>query len=466
MSANTRGLTSLSSFTYALPQISVAMIFNPIFVIQGVYVKYFDFPLGAMVVILLLARLFDALSDPLVGSISDWWKERTGKRKTFVAYGIVLFIIAGIFIYMPASKPSVLYLMFWMLIFYLGFTVYSIPHLAWGAELASDSESKGRIFAFHTAASYVGLALFYSLPLLPVFESSEITPDTMKFSMILATMIMIPALIICLWNTPEGEQVSYRHPASDTTSKLFSIRVARVIFSNQPFLIYMAAYSAAATGLIIWYSMIFMHVDIYLGAGELFSPLYLLSFIIGIFIAFSCARFASYVGNKKAWMSCAALGLAAVILTGQLKPGDNQNVLLALTLIGTTIAFVANSVLGRVILSEIIDYDLLRSSHNQGATYFAVWVFNEKLIISVAGALGLGLAAWFGFDPNAELQSKNGVFAINLVMSWLPAVFLSLSLILISLIPMNERRHLIIRNRLSKLQFRSAQTEYGNREEN
>lgn len=442
---------------YASPQISIAMLFNPIFVIQGVYIKHFEFSMTAMAFVMLGSRIFDAVTDPLIGYFSDQRKARTGKRKDLVALGAILILVAGCCIYMPPGEPSIVYFTLWLFVFYLGFTIYSIPHVIWAGEIASESSDKKRIFAFHTAAGYVGLVLFYSLPLLSIFETSEITPQTMKLSAILGVAIMTPALFSCLRFVPEGST-----PAQQPGEGCKSVSVAetaRIIFGNKVFLIFMASFLFSSFGLVVWYSMIFIFVDIYLGAGALFSPLYLISFGIGIGVAFVAERIARIFGAKTAWRISVLAATFSVVMTSFLSPEIANAFMLLLALLGTTIAFVTTYVVGRAILAEIIDYSILKERENLGASYFSIWIFSEKIILAVGGALGLGLAAMLGFDPAAAVQDVNGVRALAVVMSWLPGASLLVAFFLIGQIPMDERRHAIIRKRLDARAQRAARAQ-------
>ena len=64
--------------------------------------------------------------------------------------------------------------------FYLSQTIFDIPHMAWGSELAKTPHDKSSIFAWRSAAISLGVLLFYSVPFLPVFESRDITPQRKK----------------------------------------------------------------------------------------------------------------------------------------------------------------------------------------------------------------------------------------------------------------------------------------------
>jgi Na+/melibiose symporter-like transporter len=120
------------NIAYALPYSCVIFLYTPITILQGVYVKYYGFSLATIALVILGARVFDAISDPLVGYFSDTYFAKTGTRKPFIVVGGILFSVSGYFLYSPPANVGVSYFAFWFISFYLGWTLFEIPHLTWG----------------------------------------------------------------------------------------------------------------------------------------------------------------------------------------------------------------------------------------------------------------------------------------------------------------------------------------------
>ena len=74
---------------YASPVIGISFLHSPMAVVHSMYAKYFGIGLTTIAVVLLFARLFDAITDPLIGYWSDRYYARTGTRKPFVVWGII-----------------------------------------------------------------------------------------------------------------------------------------------------------------------------------------------------------------------------------------------------------------------------------------------------------------------------------------------------------------------------------------
>jgi glycoside/pentoside/hexuronide:cation symporter, GPH family len=436
---------------YALPNVSMAMLWTPLNVMQGIYIKHYRFSMGLMATILLASRIYDAVADLAVGALSDWHKARSGQRKRMFAFGAVLFVITGLCVYIPPTTVGPLYLTFWLFAFFTGYAVATISHLAWGNELARISQQKTDLFSLRYAAGYAGLSIFYSIPLLPIFATTAITPQTIKLSAYVAALVFVPALILCLRFVPEGLL-----PTTSSRRLAVSAAALRALAANLPFRMLMGAYATCGLGLGVWYGMIFIFVDIYLKRGALFAPIYLAAFCIGALSSLVWNRVARRFGKKRTWAAGMILALATILATGLLNPNNTTVWSLGVLIVLNTIGLVTFELLPVSILGDVADYSMLKRQHNQAATYYSTYMFVTKILFALGSAGGLGLASWLGFDPRAALQTGHGILAINIVMVWLPAILLTCSIPLIQCIPMDERQHAIVRKRLEQRAARSA----------
>ena len=207
MPENRDSSTTLSlCVTYSAPHITTLWLIAPVAIIQGIYAKYYGLSLTTIAAIVLAARLFDAISDPLIGYYIDRYHRRTGTRKPFMLAGGLCFIVSSYFLYVPSdfgssgiqAEISATYFAFWFICFYLAWTLFEIPHIAWAGELAPTSQDKTKIYSVRSIAGNFGLLLFYTIPLLPFFETRDITPNTLRVSVITASTLMLPFLYYCL----------------------------------------------------------------------------------------------------------------------------------------------------------------------------------------------------------------------------------------------------------------------------
>jgi Na+/melibiose symporter-like transporter len=192
--------------------------------------------------------------------------------------------------------------------------------------------------------------------------------------------------------------------------------------------------------------------------GALYAPLYLVAFAAGVLSAFAWNRLAARLGKKMAWSLGMAVALAAAVATSFLTPANANAWSIGAVLLANTIGLVSFEVLPASILGDVSDYSVLKNGRNQTGSYFSLFMFATKVLFALGGAIGLALASRLGFDPKVAMQGAAGVQALSVVMSWLPAILLAISLPAILLIPMDQRRHAIVLKRLEQRNARASRT--------
>ena len=446
---------------YAAPMIASSSLFTPINIVQGIYAKHYGLGLTTIAGIILFARLFDAITDPIIGYLSDKSRVKTGTRKPTMILGAIVLSSSGYFLYSPPDEVSALYFAFWFMVFYLGFTLFYIPHLAWGGEMSHGTHEKTQIYTLRTVASYIGVVLFYSLPLLPIWETTEITPDTLKVSAIVSGLLMLPLLYLCMTRVPDGRCFSEEKSGVDKLGKSGQasfgqfFNTVKNVVDNKPLLLLLGAFLFAGSGLGMWYGLLFIYVDAYLGMGALFAKIYLIALVVSISGAFIWLGIAKHLGKKYTWLLVMLLGIASFAYSGFLGPENTDFWALLILLLAITLCFIGIESLPQSMLSDIVDYANWKFRTYRGSTYFALFMFTYKGSLAVGGALGLAIAGGYGFDPSSTSQTDAGITGLTVAMTWVPALLVVISMIFIALSPITARRHSIIRRRLDGIEARS-----------
>jgi len=443
---------------YAAPMVASSSLFTPIYIVQGIYAKHYGLALTTIASVILFVRLFDAITDPIIGYLSDKSRIKRKTRKPAIILGAIVLVISGYFLYSPPHDVGVLYFTFWFMVFYLGFTLFQIPHLAWGGEISHGTHEKTQTYTLRTIAGYMGVGMFYSIPLLPIWETSEINPDTLEFSAIVSGLLMLPLLYLCLRRVPDGscyieEKSSVDNPGQNTIVEIRS--TIKNVIHNKPMFIFFGAFLFAGGGLGMWIGLYFIYVDAYLGMGDVYAEITLMAVVAGIPGAFIVLKIAKGLGKKPAWLMTMLLAVAAFLYSGFLSPSNTGYWSLMILLIAITLSFICVESLPQSMLSDIVDYSTWKFRTNRGSTYFALYMFIYKAALAVGGALGLAIAGWYGFDPTSTAQTESGITGLKLAMTWVPILLVVISMIFIVLSPITARRHGIIRRRLEAIEARS-----------
>ena len=185
---------------------------------------------------------------------------------------------------MPGGTVSAAYFTFWYLAFYLSFTIFAIPQLAWINEFTTDTKEKTLVFSVNAIVGMAGSAMFYAIPLLPFFVSTEITPQILKVTVIVGAAFLIPGLLLALKVVPDGpapEPLPTAHDEHQQSIAAQIVAVLKAMVGNKPFVLFVMSFMCLGIGSGMWFGMFFIYVDAYLKLGEEFAKISLWGMGIG-----------------------------------------------------------------------------------------------------------------------------------------------------------------------------------------
>ena len=446
-------LTTSLSVGYSIPALPVAFVFGSLGVLQGIYAKHFGLALTTIASVVMVSRIFDAITDPMIGYCTDRCYERGISRKPFIITGGLLFIVASWFLYVPFGLDttegnqivSTWYFLGWFLAYYLAHTLFEVPHLAWSNDLVTQPNEKNKIYTMRAFCTSLGSQLFYILPLLPLFPTNEITPVTFKWSILIAGVIMIITLLISTQYVPKSSLTLDSPTVTKGRQKTTPRGGIGMIIKNKPFLVLLLACAFMFLGFGMWNSLLFLFVDVYLGLGDKFAQLYLISATLTLVSLKLWNYIINRWGKQRSWCSGMLLMAAGILCFTQLSPEKTGQLSLlfcmALTILGFTVYFVA----GPSLLSDIVDYGILKFGVDRSATYFSIYGLIFKTVTTFGAAVGLFVAGWYGFDATAIQHNESAVAGLRLSIAWLPSFFILTSIFFISRIPIRRRQYGIIR---------------------
>ena len=166
---------------------------------------------------LMIALLFDAVTDPLAGSLSDNWKSRLGRRHPFMYASAVPLALAFVGLLWPPGNVETLGewgLFAWLTVFAIltrgAMTLYHVPHLALGAEMTENYNERNRIVAFRqffaaigvAAVSIIGFGYFFTEERGGRTEIANYAP----FAIVLGVL-----MVATIWYSAVGTQKEVRH---------------------------------------------------------------------------------------------------------------------------------------------------------------------------------------------------------------------------------------------------------------
>jgi GPH family glycoside/pentoside/hexuronide:cation symporter len=137
---------------YATPAFALAVVGIPVYVyIPKFYTDVVGVPISFMGLILLGVRLFDAVTDPAIGLLSDHTVTRFGRRRPYIAIASILVAISVCALFNPPSWASVemekMWFSVWIFVLFLFWTIVVVPYESLGPELSFDYHERTSLFA-------------------------------------------------------------------------------------------------------------------------------------------------------------------------------------------------------------------------------------------------------------------------------------------------------------------------------
>jgi len=447
-------MTPLAGVAYALPVIPVLILMSTNNVLSGLYATHYGLALTSISMVMLIAGLFDAVTDPTIGYLSDRYHARTGSRRPFVVAGAVLLMPCAWFLLNPGQGVTVVYFLVWYLLFYLAMTLFQIPHLTWGGEITPVSEQKNRVYAYRNYAAYMGMIIFTLIPILPFYEGTKITPEAMRYLVIVAALLLLPTLAIMLCHAPVGA-----HRRDKTSEPENPFRALMAMLHNKQAMWNVGAILLHSLAAAFYLGLAFMVLESFLGLGQYYVYLVLFHLVVATLAIKPSVWIIGRIGKIKSSILAYAVSIAASALLMVALLNNVYSLALFFVYYGVwaiTSALVNVALFS--LLSDISDYGTLKSGVDRSASYFSIWSLSNKTCMALGIAASIAIASWFGFDPKVNTQLPQVYWGLALCMSILPIVFNLIAIFCLSKISITSRRHDVIRRRLDALAARASQT--------
>jgi len=421
---------------YASPALPAAMLGLPLLVyLPGFYAETVGIGLSAVGAVLLLARIWDGVTDPLVGFLSDRTRSRFGRRRPWLVASLPLVLVGAWLLFRPPEGAGAWHLLVWSFVVYLGWTMMQIPHQAWGAELSGDYGERARIAAAREAFALCGVIVAAALPaILPAlgFGSESAGAGAALAAIAVITAVLLPlsgAALLAV--VPE--------PAPARAAPIAVRDGMRVLLANRPFRRLLAAYlfNGIANGLPS--SLFLMFVSHRLQLGEMQGMFLLAYFVAGLAGVPLSLKLARRLGKHRAWCVSMLVTCAAFVWAPLLPPG--AAIAFVAICVVTGLGLGADLALPPAMQADVVDEDTAAGGEGRAGLYFAVWGMATKLALALAVGLAFPLLDLAGFDPRADEQPAGSGLALAALYAWGPVALKLAAIGLMWGFPLDRTRH-------------------------
>jgi GPH family glycoside/pentoside/hexuronide:cation symporter len=389
-----------------------------LFFVQFYFLKFATdvllLPAAVVGVLFALAKLWDATSNPLVGSWSDRSRSRLGRRRPFLLGSLPPLLAGFVMLWSPPEALAGGVLVAWvaiaLFVFHTAFALYTIPHAALGAELSPDSHQRTRLFGARQVSFTAGMLLAFAA--IQVAMNADAPRATTARLALPASLLAVAVLAI----TP----LAVREPArSGASGGQRLVAALRDVFASRPARTLVFVWFVESTGVGAVGTMGPYVAEYLMRRPDVVGTLpaaYVLAGVVSIPVWVRISRSA---GTRNTWL--AAMLLAAGAFGGMFTVGPGDVVLLVALLALAGSAMGCGSVLSSSILADLIDADERRTGERKEGVYSASMAFALKAGTSLATAASGVVLTAAGFEPNVE-QSPGSLLGIRALFAGLPCV--------------------------------------------
>ena len=400
-----------------------------------VLVQNLGFPGWMWGVVSLAPRIFDSITDPIMGFISDNTKSKWGRRRQYVLIGALIMGVSFIIMWQLFLDNGVdynfVYFLMWSLVFYLGLTIFGVPYVAMGYEMSDDFHERTQIMA---VAQWIGQWAWVIAPWFWVvmydpswFESAEVAVRELAVWVGIVCMIfaIIPAIFIKNESTLDKNYTpltlkniggSFKEIGTSFVEASRSKPFSKLCVST--FFIFNAFITVAGfTFFIIVYYLFNGNT----GDAGIWPTLFgSCGALVTTFLVIPIVTYMSKkVGKKKAFLISQSISIIGYIMFWFLfVPGKPYMFLFALPFFSFGIGGLFTLMMSMT--ADVIDLDELQTGKRREGVFGAIYWWMVKFGFAIAGGLTGTILTLVGFTSGAESQPENAITGLRLFFTGFP----------------------------------------------
>jgi len=428
---------------------SIGLPLAALLILFGIYLPRFfvalGIPFAAVGAAVAIVRLMDVTVDPLIGFFMDRTRTAFGRFKPWLlACAPVLMI--GVYMLTTASAGvGLVYLVFWLLVTFAGYSVLALGTAAWGAVLAPSYHERSRLYGWAQGIAVTGSVL---LLLLPVFTRGAVVPGRLESMPVIGWImaIAIPVTVaICLLAVPERSTLSSERPKfrlADYRTALFRPSMARIAIADlaltlgpattAPIYVYffkdVKGFSVAETGFLLVF---------YIAAGIVGAP----------FWGRVARRFGKH-GTMQTASVAYAICQSTLMILPRVWPHHTPADALPTAAAMFAVGFCASAflLLTRAMVADVVDEVRLECGRNLTSQLYAVVTTIEKIAGALSVSIIFPILQMVGYDGRENaVNTPRAIFGLEMCYLFAPIMLVLIGGATYIGYGLNSKRHADIR---------------------
>ncbi len=438
-------LKGLRLAAFVAPQFSLAIISLPVLLYTvPLYSGEFKLDLVAIGAMLSLGRVWDLLTEPVIGMLIDRAHTRWGRRRPWMALAAPVLVVGIWLLFVPpAGMASPLYVLACLITIFTAWTFFNLAHVSWAGELSPDYDQRTRIYGWLMFAFIIGILGSSLVPaatntLTGVFTTSH---TTLMLALFIVPVVPITAAL-ALWSVVE--------PAAPASTRIEWGASLKAIFGNLSLLRLMftnfgeGLAGGATMALIVFFGLSRLGLNV-----ANVQMLLLINFAAALVAVPLWMRLAYRIGKHRALALSAILNCLFGPLILFVPHGSFWLSAIVYALLGAN--FGATPSLIRAIATDAVDVDRLATGEQRTALYLAIISMANKIGFAIPPVLTASVLAAAGFHPSAgAANSPTSMFWLTAMYVGLPALANAFIAVVMWGFPINAEKQAEVRAELAR----------------
>jgi len=364
----------------------------------------------------LLVRVFDAITDPLMGSIADRTKTKWGQFRPYLLWLALPFAIISILAFTTpdlTGNNKILYAFTTYTLLMVAYTAINIPYCALGGVLTADAKERVTVQSYRFVFGMLGgvIVAAATMPMVEYFGEGD-SAKGYQLTMVAMSLLGLVLFLLCFWGTKE------RIAAPENQNSSFKESAASLWKNDQWRILCIAAFFLL-TGQVLRFTLAVYYVKYFLGREDLITSFLTLGVIASMVGCAVAQPLAKHVCKIKAYIGLQLL--SAIICALSFFIQSDQLVLAFVAFIAWKFFLDMATPLLWAKMADTIDYGHKKTGIRVTGLVYSGVIFFIKMGVALGGAFAGWLLAYYGYQADVE-QSDATKQGILISFTLLPAL--------------------------------------------
>ena len=414
---------------WGLGTFGVSIMFNSITVIMPRYATDFlGVAAGTWGLLFILSKVYDGVTDPIMGVLSDRTSSKIGRRRRYLLLGAVVSALAfvGLFwVPVSISQNATLWMLFAALILYsTGYTIFNVPYMAMLPEMTSDYTERARLVSFRVYGVALGTVVGLSMGPFLVDFYQDGHAGHRAMALLFAGLASL-SMFVCFWLTRDAPMIEHTHKRDISFRQGVSL-----MWHNKPFMRIIGLKLTQLASVALNQTLLLYFVIHVLAKDYQFFGVYGL-------IAASCTLLGPWLSLKlmsrfdKREIYLYAGIIHSLLMLTWLFSGPQEPTAIVIArgaILGLTAG--AMIMMGQAMLPDTISLETMQTGLHREGVYSGLYTTTEKVSFALGGAMAafiLSMAGYVSSTTGTVQQPQSAIYAIYLCVGVLPAILAAVS---------------------------------------